>query len=230
MPWTRFRPELTILLGFALLLNPFVVGALDIGDPDRYRYEPATVEFHENGTYDAPARVPQIDSEVACFDNIPSRACTLERAIHSQGGIEFDGAPGGFLHRHYEYVFVWNQGFFVPTGDDQGSASVRYGLEAVPRDRALADIATPIRDAPAGVRDAIRSGSFETRDELDGANELVVADDTYYVVYTTSAHVEYGTERTRTVIVGQWVAGLIGGILVLRGQRERTLRNYHKHA
>jgi hypothetical protein len=46
-----------IIVGFAFLLNPLVVGAYDIGDPDRYQYEASDVEFFDNeSSLSAPLR------------------------------------------------------------------------------------------------------------------------------------------------------------------------------
>jgi hypothetical protein len=86
LPDTR-RGVVLVVVGFALLCNPPVVGALDLGDPDSYTYEPTEVTFYGNGTYDAPPGVGEIDSDVVCFDFPPRRSCMLEQAVHADGGI-----------------------------------------------------------------------------------------------------------------------------------------------
>lgn len=227
MDWSsppRYRGELAIVVGFVLLLNPFVVGAYDIGDPDWYRYEASEVEFYANGTYDYSTAALPLDPDVACFGDLPSRSCTLERAIHANGGVTYDGPPRLFMHREYGYVHVWEEGFFRPAAEENDNGTVDYGLQPVPQDEALEHIATPLPRADRGVRAAIETGTYETSDELPGAHELVRADDRYYVVYPAAYHEDHGSERTPTVVALQWVLGFTGAFLVLRGQRQRVER------
>lgn len=75
MDWasiTRYRGAVTIIIGFALLLNPFIVNTYDIGDPDRYRYERSEVEFYANGTYNYSTLALPLDSDVACVGDLPT--------------------------------------------------------------------------------------------------------------------------------------------------------------
>lgn len=83
-----------------------VVSAYDIGDPDTYRYEASEVEFFENGTYDYQTLALPLDTEVACFGDLPSRSCILEQAIHEQGGIAYDGLPRNFMAHEYSNVHI----------------------------------------------------------------------------------------------------------------------------
>lgn len=52
--------------GCLLLLNPILVGALDLGDPNHYRYE-ATRVASANGSVDVPAEVGRVDPDVLCL-------------------------------------------------------------------------------------------------------------------------------------------------------------------
>lgn len=226
MDWssiTRYRGEFTILVGFALLLNPFIVSAYDIGDPDWYRYERSEVEFYANGTYDYDTQALPLDPDVACFESLPSRSCVLERAVHANGGITYDGPPRSYI-TDYSYVHVWEEGFFEPGAEETENETVQYGLTPVPQNEALEYIATPLSRADPGVRTAIETGTYETSDRLPGAHELVRTGDRYYVVYPAAYHEEGGSERSLSVVVLQWVLGFTGAFLVLRGQRQRVER------
>jgi len=227
MSWssvTRYRGEAAIIVGFILLLNPLVVGAFDIGDPDRYRYEASEVSFAANGTYTFSTHPVPLDSDVACFGDEPSRSCVLERALHTNGGITYDGPTNHFIHNEYGYVHIWDEGFFRPVSEERPNGTVWYGLEAVSQEEALRYIPTPLERTDRGVRTAIETGSYETSDELSGAHELVQADDSYYVVYPTVVQEHRGMERSLTAVVLQWLLGIAGAILILRGQRHRVER------
>jgi hypothetical protein len=210
-----------IIVGFALLLTPLVVSAYDIGDPDSYRYEASEVEFYANGTYSYSTAALPLDSDVACFGDLPTRSCVLERAIHANGGIAYDGPPRRFMEHEYSYVHIWGDGFFRPSTEGGPNETVIYGLEPLPRAEALDRIATLLSRANDGVRTAIETGTYETSDELAGVHELVRADDGYYVVYPTAIR-EQESERTLTVVGLQWMLWIIGAVLILRGQRHRV--------
>lgn len=219
----RQRGELFVVAGFLLLLNPFVVGALDLGDPDSYTYEPKEVTFYDNGTYDAADGADVIDPRVACLDeNLPTRSCTLERAVHANGGIMYDGLPQRVLSTDYWYVYVYGEGFFEPTSLDWGNDTYEYGLEPVAQSRALDYVAVSSDDASTGVRRALETGQFRTSDPLDGADELVVHDGSHYVVTATS-YSTTGEDRRTFVVALQWALGFAGAWLVLRGQRLRVI-------
>ena len=207
-----------------MLLNPLVVSAYDIGDPDRYRYEAGEVEFFANGTYTHPIPTSPLDPDVACFGDLPSRPCVLERAIYANGGITYDGPPGQFMSHEYSYVHVWGEGFFQPVTGEGQDGNVSYGLEPVPQEAALDGVATPLSRVNHGVMIAIETGAYETSDELPGAHELIQAGDRYYVVHPTASHEHRGSERTPAVVVLQWMLGFTGAFLMLRGQRHRVER------
>ncbi len=217
----RQRGGLYVVVGFALLLNPFVVGALDIGDPDSHTYEPTEVTFHDNGTLDRPGGVGEIDPAVACFESIPQRTCMLERAIRANGGVQYDGLSSTFLRHDYRFVYVYGEGFFEPVADDPGNGTVEYTLAPVSQSAALDSISDPSREATEGVRTALETGEYRTSDPLDGANELVVYDGSYYVVSEVSSRTTTGERRTIVVFL-QWTLGAAGAWLVLRGQRLRV--------
>jgi hypothetical protein len=212
-----------IALGFALLLNPWVVSTYDIGDPDTYRYDAAEIEVYDNGTYDYTTQALPLDPDVACFGDRPTRYCMLEHAVHANGGIAYDGLPRSFLAHEYSYVHIWEEGFFQPSTAGGPNNTVVYGLEAQSQDDVLDQIAQPLSRANDGVKTAIETGTYETTDELAGTHELVRADDRYYVVYPELIE-ERESERTTAVVLLQWMLGILGAFLVLRGQRHRIER------
>jgi hypothetical protein len=220
LPDTR-RGAVLVVVGFALVLNPPVVGALDLGDPDSYTYEPTEITFHGNGTYDAPPGAGDIDPDVACLDFPPRRSCVLEQAAYASGGVVYDGPPSNFLRHDYQYVHVWEAGFFEPVGEELANGSVEYDLEPVSQARALDAVATPSSEASRGVRNAVETGEFRTSDPLPGAGELVAHEGSYYVVTATSYRTTTG-ERRDIVVFLQWAAGIGGAALVLHGQRLRV--------
>ncbi|WP_018257733.1 hypothetical protein [Halomicrobium katesii] len=222
--FVRYRGEVAIIVGFALLLNPLVVSAYDIGDPDSYRYESSEVEVYANGTYHTSATTNHIDSDVACFGDMLSRSCVLERAIHENNGITYDGSPRSFMSHDYAYVHIFGSGFFQPATTGSQNGTVRYGLEPVPQDKALDRIATPLSETSPGVRTAISQGKYVTSDELSGAEELVSTDEGYFVVYAAASSVDHTAERTAAVVALQWILGFTGAFLILRGQRRRVER------
>ncbi|MFC7197097.1 hypothetical protein ACFQL4_24700 [Halosimplex aquaticum] len=200
------RGEIYVALGFALLLNPFVVGAFDVGDPDSYTYEPKEITFYDNGTVDRPAGVRDVDPAVACFEALPQRTCMLERAIRANGGVRYDGLSSTFLRHDYQYVYVYGEGFFAPVADDLGNDTVEYTIRPVSQSAALDSIAEPSSDASRGVRTALETGEYRTSDPLDGANELVTHDGDYYVVSMVSSRTTTGGRRT-SVVALQWALG-----------------------
>lgn len=217
------RGTILVLVGFVLLVNPLFVAHYDLNDPDRYRYEATTVSFHENGTYTTGGEIARrLDSEVACLgtDAAMRRTCMLERAVHANGGVVYDGLSEMFLTADYAYVFVWGSGFFEPTATELENGSVRYGLTRTPTKQALERVVTPMSKAAPGVRTAIRNGAYETHDKLDSAGELVRSNGELYVVYAASFHSTH-RERDSTVMALQWVLGILGTALVLHGQRRR---------
>lgn len=220
---SRYRGELAIIVGFALVLNPLIVSAYDIGDPDRYQYEPSEIEFHTNGTYHTSATTDNLDSDVACFGIPQSRSCVLERAIHANGGLAFDGPPKTFMSHDYAYVHIWESGFFRPATTESENGTMRYGLEPVPQAEALDYIATPFSRVSPGIRTAISQGEYVTSDELSGAQEIVSTDEGYFVVSAVSS-VQRTPERTVAVVALQWILGFFGAFFILRGQRQRVKR------
>lgn len=220
-PFARYGGAIRILVGVLLLLNPLVVAEFDLGDPDWYRYEAAEVPFDEDGI-DVPIEVDDVDPDVACLERLPRRSCMLELAVHERGGLTFDGLPESFVDTGYRYVYDYGEGFFEPVAEER-NGSVRYGLEPVPREVAMDDASTDVERAPPGVRRAIRTGRVETSDELPGANELVRADGEYHVVYRAAARTTTG-DRAAPVVALQWMSGVVGLALVLRGQTVRVER------
>lgn len=222
-PPARRRSILYIVLGFALLATPLVVSHYDLADPDRYRYEAGEVTFYDNGTFDMPSHAKSLDSDVACLQSYPpSRSCMLERAIHANGGVSYeDGLSEQWLSGEYDYVFAYGDGFYEPVAEEMPNETVRYDLEPVSRDQALDTIATPIDRASPDVRTAARTGQVETRDELDGANELVRTEDGLYVVYLAAAHVT-NNEQSPGMFILQMLLVVLGAWLVLRGQRHHV--------
>jgi hypothetical protein len=211
----------SVVVGFALLLNPPVVDALELNDPDSFRYESAEVSFHDDGAVDVPHGVETVDPDVVCLNLFPRRTCMLERAIHENGGLRYDGVPSHFLDTQYEYVHVYGEGFFEPVAEEVRGDVVNYSLERVSSEEALSDVAIDTSRASEGVRAAVTSGHYTTSDRLPGANELVRHEGSYYVVHLAGGH--WGpNERAPFVVTLQWIAGIGGAWLILRGQRLRV--------
>ena len=101
---SRYRIGTMFVVGLLLLTAPALVGWFDLADLDRYRYEAERVEFTEDG-YRVDAPVDVIDEDAACLQFFPRRACMLERAIHENGGLEYDGLPSQALASRYRYVY-----------------------------------------------------------------------------------------------------------------------------
>jgi hypothetical protein len=215
----RHRRTVAVAVGLTLLANPFVVGALDVGDPDTYRYE-ATRVVAPDGTVDVPAGVDVDDPEVVCLDAPLRRACMLERAAAERGGLRYaEGLPRTWLTTEYEYVYGRVDGedrFYRPTVTEAEDGGYRYGLERVATERALSTVGTPLDRVSPGVRAAVEHGEYVTSDPLPGAGELVRTDRGHYVVDAAVVRERAG-ERTPLVVALQWVAGGVGLLLVFRG-------------
>lgn len=210
-----------LVVGLLLLTAPAIVGWFDLADLDRYRYEAERVEFTEDG-YRVDAPVDVIDEDAACLQFSPRRRCMLERAIHENGGLEYDGVPSQALANRYRYVYGDGQ-FYRTVANETANGTVHYDLRPVPTEEALKYISTEQWRASSTVKRAIRTGSVTTRDELDGANELVEMEDGYYVVYAASVHGVAG-ERNPWIVVASWIAAVAGLVVVLRAQRLRVER------
>lgn len=220
----RRRGTLTVLLGFVLLLNPFVVGYFDIGDPDRYEYEAYEVSFTEQGTAEIPSELHRVDPQIACLDHyLWSRSCVLERALHENGGLSYDGPPSNFIDQEYEYVFVWEEGFYEPVAEELDDDTVRYDMRLVPTSEALDGVATEYEHADRTIQHTIRNGNYTARDPLDGTNKLVERDGRYYVVDGFTGWEDDGDGgRSDLVVLAQWLLGIAGARLILEGQRTRV--------
>lgn len=214
---SRYRSWVLLLIGILLLMNPFIVGITDFGDPDRYQYEPAKVADLD-GTVDVPPGVDIHESEVVCLKFPPTRACMLERAILEQRGLVYDGLPGRVLAADYGYVYDEVNGedrFYRPVTEETGDGHINYTHEEIPSREALERISTPIQDASPGIRDAITTGSYVTSDPLAGAETLIRTEDGYYVVHTTEMYETTG-ERRVIVRVFQWIVGILAIVLIYR--------------
>jgi hypothetical protein len=224
---------LLIVLGFALVLNPHLVGALDSGDSDRYRYEAGQVTFHPNGTVDAPTGVHDLDSDVACLEAVPTRSCVLEIAVYRNGGVDYDGPSDQFLQSPYRYVYLHGEGFYEPVAIDSRDGPTHYDLEPASRIETLDAVSTPIERASHGVETAIREGSYETSDSLEDAHELIRTDGAYHVVYPTRVETNGEPDpignsiRETGLALVQWVLGIAGAGAILYGQRCRVERDDH---
>lgn len=216
------RSWVLLLIGILLLLNPFIVGITDFGDPDRYQYEPAKVA-ELDGTVDVPPGVDLHESEVVCLNLPPTRACMLERAILEADGLVYDGLPRRVLAADYGYVYDEVDGedrFYRPVTEETADGRINYTYEEISSREALDRISTPIQDASPGIRDAIATGTHVTSDPLAGAETLIRTEDGYYVVHATEV---YETTSDRRIIVRafQWIAGFLAIVLIYRaGDRD----------
>lgn len=220
---SRYRIGIMFVVGLLLITAPAIVGWFDLADLDRYRYEAERVEFTEDG-YRVDAPVDVIDEDAACLQFSPRRRCMLERAIHQNGGLEYDGLPSQALANRYWYVYGDGQ-FYRTVANETDDGTVHYDLRPVSTDEALKYISTEQWRASSTVKRAIRTGSVTTDDELDGANELVEMEDGYYVVYAASVY-ETSRERNPWIVGASWTASVAGLGLLLRAQRLRVERKW----
>lgn len=220
MDWSstlRSDRRVALLLGVVLLLNPLVVGVTDVGDPDRYRYEAATV-VGQDGSIDVPLEVQRVDDDVLCLDQPITRTCMLERAALARGGLVYDGLPAQVLDRDYEYLYDEVNGtdrFYRPITTETAGGEIRYTHERVPLRTALREVSVSLAMASAPVERAIEEGAVITSDPLPGANRLVRTGSTYVVVHRVAMHETEG-ERRGIVLALQWLAGGLGVALVHR--------------
>lgn len=229
------RQTLQIALGVLLLVNPLYVDALHLDQPNSYRYEATEVTYGPDGIDATPAiRNGGVDDDVACLsDNYPSRACAVERAIHERGNLTAPVSWGSFVSEFgplgYRYAYV-NDSFYGVENRERGDETV-LTLNRTPAGEAMDEIAAPLLYASPEVREAVETGSVETRRELDGANQLWSDGGNYYVVYEAQSHVHGpGTyqQKVRSGRVLERAVALVGIavglLLVLRGQRRRVER------
>lgn len=229
------RQHLQIALGVLLLVNPLYVDALHLDQPNSYRYETTEVTYGPDGI-DATSAIRNggVDDDVACLsDDHPARTCAVEKAIHERGNLTAPVSWGSFISEFpplgYEYAYL-NDSFYEVENRERGSETV-LTLNRTPADEAMADVADPLLYAGPEVREAVETGSVETRRELHGANQLWRDDGRYYVVYEVESRV-YGpatyrqkVRSGRTLENAVTVAGIaVGLFLVLRGQRRRVER------
>lgn len=235
------RPEsktfLVILVGLALLLNPFVPG-VHLGDGSVYRYEAASVEYQDDGslsvtsvrTGEALDRV-SVDDEIVCAGENLRRICRFEYHVLDGGNVS--AYPESFGSARYDFVYV-DQRLYRPTSVER-DGDWYAALEPV-------SDSDPLRfpAAQSGIssveRRLVESGRVRTYDELPHGDQLIEVDGEYYTLYRTASRTYSGggsrcvssgagfceeASRKRLVdsalTVASWVAGL--GCFVLARRR-----------
>lgn len=229
LPSRLHGDHLLIAVGVVLLCNPLYVGALDLDEPNWYRYEAAEVEFTDDGIEGTV--VGDVDGDVACLDR-RYRICQLEHHVHD-ANVSYPDRMAAGPGPGYRYAYLDGEFYRVQPQSLGGDGELSH--EHLPREEALAHVSTPLADASSAVREAVTSGSVETHRPLDGANELVAHDGRHYVVRRTGAEVfngdAYDRKRTegRVIEGGLTVLGIVVGLaLVLRGQRRRLRRTWSR--
>lgn len=238
------RPEsktfVAILLGFALLFNPFVPG-IHFGDGSVYQYEAASVEYHQDGslsvtsvrTGEALERVP-LDDEITCFGGGLRRACQFEYYVLDGGNVS--SYPRSFGNARYEFVYV-NQQLYRPTSVERGG-DWYMALEPV-NDSDPLRFAVAETEIPSVERRLVADGRVLTYGELPHAGQLIEVGGEYYTLYSTASKSYSGggsfcassgkgfcgaADRKRLVdsalTVASWLAGL--GLLALAQRRIRA--------
>ncbi|GAB7011985.1 hypothetical protein [Halolamina salina] len=224
------RRELTVAVAVLLIAVPIWAPPLDVTGPD-YRYETAELST-QNGklAVDTPDGSHVHDVEgIDCFD----RSFEFTRRCFYDGGAidgnvtgvnpsivdVSDPAAAGELTRtgDDEYVMLADEIYrrsttFVDANESVG-VTVELGVERVDPATALADVAHEEVSEPA--RTAIETGSVTTDEPIEDANEVLVVDGEYYVVFEESQQRSYpanpGTER-----LFEAVSVAAGGWLLLR--------------
>ncbi|WP_135851570.1 hypothetical protein [Halorussus salinus] len=200
------RPEsktfLVILVGLALLFNPFVPG-LHLGDGSVYRYEAASVEYHDDGslsvtsvrTGDAIEQV-SLDDEIACFDGSLRRLCRFEYHVLDGGNVS--AYPESFGSARYDFVYL-KQRLYRPTSVER-DGDWYAALEPV-------NESDPLRfpAAESGIssveRRLVESGRVLTYEELPHDDQLIEVEDEYYTLYKTASRT-YSSGGSRCVSSG----------------------------
>lgn len=198
------RRELTVAVALLLIAVPLWAPVLDATGPD-YRYEVATLSTEDGKlVVDAPRGSYIGDVEgIDCFD----RSLDFSRQCFYDGGaldgnvtgvnpnvIRVSGpAAGDELTRRTaadEYVMLGDEihrrsTAFVAANESAGMV-VELGVERVDPLTALEDVARAEDRVSDAAKRAVREGSITTNDPIEDANEVLVVDGGYYVVYEDS--------------------------------------------
>lgn len=221
------RRELTVALAVLLIAVPIWAPPLDVTGPD-YRYQAAELSTQDGKlAVDVPDGDPLDGAEgIDCFH----RSFDFPRRCLYDGGA-LDGNVTGVnpnildvsgpaaadeLTRRTggEYVMLGDVIYRRTTTFVDANASVgmtvQLGVERVDPATALEDVAHEDVSDPA--RTAVEDGAVTTNEPIADANEVILVDGEYYVVYQDSRQRSYpenpGTERlfeAISVAAGAWL-------------------------
>ncbi|KPN29557.1 hypothetical protein SY89_00271 [Halolamina pelagica] len=198
------RRELTIAIALLLITVPIWAPALDVTGPD-YRYEVAELADEDGKlAIDLPeggyvADVQGIDCVDRSFD-FPRRCLYDGGAIDGNvtgvnpAIVAVSGpSAGDELTRRAaadEYVVlgdtVYRRSATYVSANESVGMVVELGAERVDAATALDDVARDQQYVSAAAKRAVESGSLTTNEPIADANEVLVVDGDYYVVYEDS--------------------------------------------
>ncbi|WP_053949110.1 hypothetical protein [Halolamina sediminis] len=222
------RRELTVAVALLLIAVPIWALALDVTGPD-YRYETAELSTEDGKlAVDAPrgSDIEDVDG-IDCFDR-----STFSRRCFYDGGaldgnvtgvnpsiVRVTGYAGDELTRQArtdEYVMLGDEVYrrsttFVAANESVGM-TVELGVERVDAAAALEDVAREEDRVSDTAKTAVRDGSITTNEPIEDADEVLLVDGDYYVVYERGQSIPYpaqpGVERlfeTVAVAAGAWL-------------------------
>jgi hypothetical protein len=220
-------PRKLALIAFALFLMTAPIWAPPLEITGReYEYSAALVTVEDNRIQIPrdPPRPQRIDG-ISCFgERFPSRLCGFEsglldgtsRAAPYPGVRHVSGSPS--LAAQDQYLAFSGDGrvFRRVTRWNESSQSYRLRLERVSARQALSDISNPIHLYPEAVREAARTGTSQSTEDLQEA-VVVESSGRYYAVYPTSTE-SFLAERPGAERVLELLAIVGGAALLMRAR------------
>jgi len=223
------RRELTVLLALLLIAVPIWAPPLSVTGPT-YEYQVATLSTGDGKLVVENAEGSDLDGVegIDCFD----RSFDFPRRCLYDGGA-LDGnvtgvnpnivgvsgpTAGDQLTRTVsdEYVMLGDEIYrrsttFVEANESVGT-TVKLGVERVDPATALEDVAREEEYVSDAAKRAVRQGSIRTDEPIDDADEVLLIDGEYYVVYERRQSIPYpaqpGVERlfeAAAVGAGAWL-------------------------
>lgn len=182
------RSFVLLLVGVALLVNPFVPG-VHVGSGAVYEYEAATVEYAAGEGFQLRyVRTGQrlesvpVDDQIVCEDDREWRRCALEFFVQQNGGVPAYASAGLQYPGRYELVLLGDR-LYEPVTVERGD-SAYLSLDPVNDSDPLRRVART--DLSRVERRAVESGRVVTYRNLPRTDQLLRVSGDYYVVRQTA--------------------------------------------